>query len=69
MPVEIRELVIRATVQGGDSAESDDGCDGTPALGAGSSAGDPRRAAAGNSAGLEACVEEVLKILARKKER
>ena len=54
MPVEIRELIIRATVVNSSQKDSS----------AKSSAG-----AASHDATVAACVAQVLKILARKRER
>ena len=65
MPVEIRELVIRATVpaRNASDAASDDVCAGSLI----------QRSSSNNSAAASLdvgeCIGEVLKILARKKER
>jgi hypothetical protein len=64
MPVEIRELVIRATVDPGDAAG---GCAPAPARGG------PEQADASGARSpddlLQACIREVLRILEEKKER
>jgi len=64
MPIEIRELVIRATVDPGEVAGS---CGASPGQGP----GEPRAAgdARGQSELLQACVREVLRILEDKRER
>ncbi len=54
MPVEIKELIIRATVSGGSEK--------TEAPGAGMTGDDKEEI-------IEACVEQVLKILERARER
>lgn len=62
MPIEIRELVIRATV---DPGGKDGGCGAPPA--AGQSRG--QMAADGGADLVETCVREVLRILEGKRER
>lgn len=75
MPIEIRELVIRATVDpaaGGDGASGagncgmppDKGKDKNAASGTGGSEAD-----AGGGDLVQACVREVMRILERKAER
>ncbi len=53
MPLEIRELVIRTTVAGGDSRPSDSGS----------------LSEASQSAIIAACIEQVLAILQARRER
>lgn len=53
MPVEIRELIIRATVVNPDSGESSS----------------KSATSSGDEALIAACIEQVLKILERKRER
>lgn len=67
MPIEIRELVIRATV---DPAEGrgGDGCGG-PASPSGAARGQPHQDAGGGDDMVQACVREVLRILEEKRER
>ena len=63
MPIEIRELVIRATVDPGEKAG---GCAASPPAGArpaSQTAGD------GNDDMVQTCVREVLRILEDKRER
>ena len=62
MPIEIRELVIRATV---DPNEAAGGC-GTPASAAPSSRRDQANA---DGDVVQTCVREVLRILEDKRER
>lgn len=63
MPVEIRELVIRATAQRSEGIGDEGDCEPASTQ---SSVGSP---SAGSGAVVQSCVREVLKILARKKER
>lgn len=56
MPIEIRELIIRATITGGRGGEEEE------------SEGEIDAATSGNATVAE-CVEQVLKILERQKER
>jgi hypothetical protein len=64
MPVEIRELVIRATVDPGEVAGS---CGTSPAQAAGAPSGGAEGRAQADL--LAACVREVLRILEDKRER
>jgi len=64
MPIEIRELVIRATVDPGEVAGS---CGASPAQASGASRGGAEARAQADL--LEACVREVLRILEDKRER
>lgn len=68
MPIEIRELVIRATVDpGGGSAGGAGGCGPAPDK---SAPGAEREAASAQADSLvQACVREVLRILETKAER
>jgi hypothetical protein len=71
MPVEIRELVIRATVDpsaGGDGA-SDPGNCGLPSDKGKSKGGGGSETDAGGGDLVQACVREVMRILERKAER
>jgi Family of unknown function (DUF5908) len=63
MPIEIRELVIRATV---GAADSGSGC-GTPSSGAARSPSRPPAQADDDV--VQTCVREVLRILDDKRER
>jgi hypothetical protein len=66
MPIEIRELVIRATVDPGGKAEAG-GCQSTSP---GSSAKSPSRPhGGGDDDVVQRCVREVLRILEDKRER
>jgi hypothetical protein len=70
MPIEIRELVIRATVDpaaGGDGAGGSGNC-GMP-VGNGKAAADGGDSAAPGGDLVQACVREVMRILERKAER
>lgn len=67
MPIEIRELVIRATVDAGGSG-------GAAAAGCGPASPDGADSGSGSQAGggddlVQTCVTEVLRILADKRER
>jgi hypothetical protein len=53
MPIEIRELIIRATVNSGESGKQ----------------GRKKSEGKADDAFIEACVEQVLEILRKKKER
>ncbi len=69
MPIEIRELVIRATVDPGDTGKGVGNCassaDGKEGKGAGAAG-----AAMGADQDLvQACVREVMRILEEKRER
>lgn len=61
MPIEIRELVIRATVESGK--------DGTEKPAAAPANGAATPANTDNDQVVQACVEQVLEILRRKQER
>lgn len=63
MPIEIRELVIRATVDPGEVAGSCGAAPGQAAGAPGGPGGEPQQDL------LQACVREVLRILEDKKER
>lgn len=72
MPIEIRELVIRATVNpaGGGSMGGVGGCDAPSGRNA---AGGAHEAGAGGAGGgdelVQACVREVMRLLEQKSER
>jgi hypothetical protein len=71
MPIEIRELVIRATVDpaaGGDGASGPGNCGMPPDKGKGKGAGGGEPDAPGGDL-VQACVREVMRILERKAER
>jgi hypothetical protein len=65
MPIEIRELVIRATVDPGAAAAS--GCGSSPSRTGGTSAADGQAGSDGSV--VQSCVREVLRILDDKRER
>lgn len=69
MPIEIRELVIRATVDpgGGGGAGGAGGCG--PALDKSAPGAEREAASAQADALMQACVREVLRILDAKAER
>jgi len=68
MPIEIRELVIRAIVDPtGSDKEKAGGC-GTPA-GKGSPGGESDAVSSPEGDLVQACVREVMRILERKAER
>ena len=65
MPIEIRELVIRATVslgEGGDDGQGASGPSGAPVGGAGLSQSDIEQI-------VQECVRQVMRMLARQQER
>jgi hypothetical protein len=67
MPIEIRELVIRATVDPGNTGGGGGGC-GASSSGTGSQA--PAQSQTGSNDDLvQTCVREVLRILDDKRER
>jgi hypothetical protein len=72
MPIEVRELVIRATVDPNSTGSGSGSCGAGSGGGAGKSggAGSGASAASGADGGLvQACVREVMRILEEKRER
>ena len=71
MPIEIRELVIRATVDPGGSSSGGAGGAGScgPAPDKGASGAEREAASAQADSLVQACVREVLRILDAKAER
>lgn len=64
VPIEIRELVIRATV---NPADATGGC--APAASQGAAAGRSRTSSGSDDDVVQTCVREVLRILDDKRER
>jgi hypothetical protein len=67
VPIEIRELVIRATVDPKAEALAS-GC-GSPSSEAGEKSGSSANAGAADDGMVQSCVREVLRILEDKRER
>ncbi len=68
MPIEIRELVIRATVEP-DANKPGGGCDPTSSSGKSTGGTAPETPRGGGSALVQDCVREVLRILDARRER
>jgi hypothetical protein len=68
MPVEIRELVIRASVEPAPGAPDSGGCGAVKKKPAGE-AGKPSGGGGGNDDLVQECVREVMRILESRRER
>ncbi|MFO1418195.1 MAG: DUF5908 family protein [Methylotetracoccus sp.] len=68
MPIEIRELLIRATVEP-DASKTGSGCGPTPPGGKSTGGAAPGTSNGGGRDLVQDCVREVLRILDARKER